>query len=126
MAVDRETRACVTACTAGERHFGTKFTASGAIGYATYLGGSSLEFGGGIAVDAQGNAYLTGSTESRNFPTTPGAFQTTRQSTFDAFVTKLNPTGTGLVYSTYLDGTNGFSEAFVVAVEALCRSFVTG
>src|SRR5216684_4228802 len=126
LAVDPVTPANVYAGSSVERPFITKFSASGAIGYSTYLGGSSVDFGGGIAVDGQGNAYITGTTESRDFPTTPGAFQTTRQSTFDAFVTKLNPTGTGLVYSTYLDGTNGFSEAFGIAVDALGSAFVTG
>ena len=60
----------------------------------------------GIAVDAAGNAYVTGYTDSTDFPTTAGAFQTTYGGgDYDAFVTKLNPTGTALVYSTYLGGT---------------------
>ena len=60
--------------------------------------------GYGIAVDTAGNAYVTGYTDSTNFPTTPGAFQTTYGGGDDAFVTKLNPAGTALVYSTYLGG----------------------
>src|SRR5262249_17370647 len=67
--------------------------------YSTYLGGTGSDSGSGIAVDAAGNAYVTGTTGSANFPTTPGAFQTALRGG-DAFVTKLNPTGTAAVYST--------------------------
>ena len=142
--------------------------------YSTYLGGSGSDYGHGIAVDSAGNAYVTGYTDSTDFPTTPGAFQTTAtaaarrrlrdqaqphgigfgllhlsgrqqlrwrlgiavdstgnayvtgrtltQPTFpsrpapsrrpcgggesDAFVTKINPTGSALVYSTYLGGSS--------------------
>ena len=73
------------------------------VNYSTYLGGSNDDFGFGIAVDAAGNAYVTGRTVSSNFPTT-GAYQTTSGGGQDAFVTKLNPLGTGLLYSTYLGG----------------------
>src|SRR6266851_2331272 len=125
LAVDPVTSANVYAGSSVERPFITKFSPSGAIGYSTYLGGSSVDFGGGIAVDGQGNAYITGATESRNFPVA-NAFQAARQSVIDAFVTKLNPTGTGLVYSTYLDGTNAFSEGFAIAVDGLGSAYVTG
>ena len=66
--------------------------------YSTYLGGNYYDFGYDIAVDGSGNAYVTGYTVSSNFPTTGGAFQTTFGGNVDAFVTKLNPTGSGLVY----------------------------
>ncbi|HEV2177697.1 MAG TPA: SBBP repeat-containing protein [Terriglobia bacterium] len=87
-------------------------TASGAASliYSTYLGGSNSDFGNGIAVDSGGNAYVTGSTSSvSDFPTTAGAFQSSCKLAAgvcngDAFVTKLNPGGTALVYSTYLGG----------------------
>src|SRR6266550_2304618 len=73
--------------------------------YSTYLGSSNGNaFGLGIAVDSAGNAYVTGGTGSTNFPTTPLAFQTTAGSPGDAFVTKLDSTGSALVYSTYLGG----------------------
>src|SRR6266478_5071876 len=125
LAVDPVTSANVYAGSSVERPFITKFSPSGAIGYSTYLGGSSVDFGGGIAVNGQGNAYITGATESRNFPVA-NAFQAARQSVIDAFVTKLNPTGTGLVSSTYLGGTNGFSEGFAIAVDGLGSAYVTG
>jgi hypothetical protein len=77
--------------------------------YASYLGGSSgIDAATGIAVDSAGNAYLEGYTGSTNFPTTSGAFQTTKGTGFSAFVAKFDPVLSGaasLVYSTYLDGT---------------------
>ena len=72
--------------------------------YSTYLGGSDFESAGGIDVDASGNAYVSGETLSADFPTTPGAFQTSSRGGVDAFVTKLSPSGSALVYSTYLGG----------------------
>ena len=89
--------------------FVSKLNSSGsALVYSTYLGGSNtltpVESGNGIAVDSSGNAYVTGSTGSSDFPTTPGAFQTTLRGTGNAFVSKLNSSGSALVYSTYLGG----------------------
>src|SRR5439155_391635 len=67
--------------------------------------GSGYNAGRGIAVDAAGSAYVTGETQSSNFPTTPGAFQPANAGLHgNAFVTKLNPAGSALVYSTYLGG----------------------
>jgi hypothetical protein len=73
--------------------------------YSTYLGGHGEDAGVGIAVDGAGNAYVSGFTTSTDFPTTPGAFQTTPgggRRNLDGFVTKLDPTGSALIYSTYL------------------------
>ena len=72
--------------------------------YSTYLGGSTWESGNAIAVDASGNAYVVGTTQSANFPTTVGAAQTVFGGVEDAFVTKFNPAGNALVFSTYLGG----------------------
>src|SRR3989441_1834599 len=88
--------------------------------YSTYLGGSGNDFGDDIAVDALGNAYITGATFSTNFPTTVGAFQGGGN---DAFVTKLNPTGSALVYSTYLGGSGGDS-GNGIAVDSLGNAYV--
>jgi Beta-propeller repeat len=89
----------------GRDAFVTKLNAAGdALIYSTYLGGSSDDVGLGIAVDLAGNAYVTGDTASTDFPT-ENPFQSTLSGTQDAFVTKVNSTGSGLVYSTYLGGT---------------------
>jgi Beta-propeller repeat len=93
--------------------------------YSTYLGGGgSLNFGLGIAVDGAGSAYVTGATNDAQFPTTPAAFQTTL-ATNDAFVTKLDATGSGLVYSTYLGGF-GESAGHSIAVDGAGSAYVTG
>jgi hypothetical protein len=99
-------------------------TGSGLI-YSTYLGGNNDDLDRGIAVDSAGNAYVTGFTKSTNFPTTVGAFQTAFGGGADAFVTKLNPTGSGLIYSTYLggSGTDGCSD---IAVDTSGNAYVTG
>jgi Bacterial Ig-like domain (group 1)/Beta-propeller repeat len=94
--------------------------------YSTYLGGSGAEYGTGIAVDTVGNAYVTGGTGSTNFPTTPGAFDTTSNGGgSDAFVTKLDPTGASLVYSTYLGG-SGIDEGHGIAIDTVGNAYVTG
>ncbi len=77
-----------------------------AVVYSTYLGGSGSDWGYGVAVDGLGNAYVTGETSSSDFPTA-SPLQSTLSGTSDAFVAKLNPAGTALVYSTYLGGNSG-------------------
>jgi hypothetical protein len=93
--------------------------------YSTYLGGSGADQGHGIAVDPVGNAYVTGVTSSSDFPTTAGAFDTTFNGSFDAFVTKLDAAGSMLVYATYLGG-SGFEQGFGIAVDAAGNAHVTG
>jgi len=95
------------------------------LAYSTYLGGTGFDQAIGVAVDSTGAAYVTGPTESANFPTTLGAFDTTVNGSFDAFVTKLNPAGSGLVYSTYLGGSGGEGD-IVVAVDSAGAAYVTG
>ena len=96
-----------------------------ALVYSTLLGGGDM--GNAIAVDAAGNAYVAGSTGSADFPVTPGAFQTTDHvaNGSTAFVTKLNPSGTALVYSTYLGGTGG-EIANALAVDSTGNAYVAG
>jgi hypothetical protein len=99
----------------------------GSLVYSTFLGGSGLEDALGIALDPGGRAYLIGRTESADFPTTVGAFDTTfNGGTFgDAFVTKLTRDGQRLIYSTYLGGTGG-DACFGIAVDRNGRAYVTG
>jgi hypothetical protein len=95
--------------------------------YSTFLGGSGKDAGGGIAVDATGNAYVTGTATSTTFPTTTGALQTAYGGgATDGFVTKLNPTGTApLLYSTYLGG-SGFDAGASIALDVSNNAYVTG
>ena len=98
--------------------------------YSTYLGGSTSTKIVGIATDALGDAYLTGITSDVDFPTTTGAFQTTAipnspTKSYSSFISKLNPTGTGLVYSSYLAG-NGNDSAAAVAVDSAGAAYVVG
>src|SRR5713101_6136271 len=97
------------------------------LSYATYLGGLNEDFGLGVAVDGSGNAYITGETQSTDFPTSAGALQTSCGGIFcfRAFVTKLNAAGSALVYSTYLGGTGGES-GFGIAVDASGDVYVLG
>lgn len=107
--------------------FVAKLNASGAaLAYATYLSGSGGPQGAdslnAIAVDTAGDAFVTGFTYSTDFPVTPGAFLTTSPGPNSVFLTKLNPRGTGLVYSTYL----GQGNATSVKVDAQGTAFVAG
>ncbi|MCS7154159.1 MAG: SBBP repeat-containing protein, partial [Bacteroidia bacterium] len=107
--------------------FVTKLNATGSgMVYSTYLGGSSDDRGYGIAVDGSGHAYVTGYTNSTNYPVTAGAFQTTHGGGYaDVFVTKLNATGSGLVYSTYIGG-SGDDAGYGIAVDGNGQAYVTG
>ncbi|MGA8672031.1 MAG: SBBP repeat-containing protein [Terracidiphilus sp.] len=98
--------------------------------YSTYLGGSTSTSVNGVAIDAFGNAYLTGSTQDTNFPTTAGAYRTaattkTIAGSNSAFIAKLNPTGTALAYSTYLGG-SGADASLAVAVDSAGEAYVGG
>ncbi len=112
----------------GDRNdaFVTKLNPSGtAILYSTYLGGSGGETGYDIAVDSTGNAYVTGTTYSTNFPTTPGALQRTIAGGDESFITKLNAEGNALVYSTFLGGSGG-DDASGIALDSAGNAYVTG
>src|ERR1700676_32035 len=97
------------------------------LSYSTYLGGSGDDGGSGLAVDSSGNAYVTGFTQSTNFP---GTSTSTIQSAYgsgndDAFVTKINAAGSALVYSTYLGG-SGSDYGYGIAVDSSGNAYVTG
>jgi hypothetical protein len=134
--------------------FNPSLSGSASLVYSTYLGGSgddglvsnngtatANEIAGGIAVDSAGNAYVTSATKSTDFPTTQGAYQVTtnlvhsRKSTrpgSDAFVAKLNATGSALIYSTYLGGGGSksgdgtYSGGAGIAVDSSGNAHVTG
>ena len=85
--------------------FVSRFAPDGqGIEYSTYLGGGTNDSVQDIAIDADGNAYLTGYTSAADFPVTPGAVQPVVSGERDAFATKLSPDGTSLIYSTYIGG----------------------
>src|SRR5882724_2988302 len=96
------------------------------LSYSTLLGAAGNEYAFGIAVDPSGNAYLTGVADSSGFPTTAGAFQTSNFG--GAFVTKLDATGSNLIYSTYLSGSSGSGSTTgtAIAVDSSGNAYVTG
>jgi hypothetical protein len=113
--------------------FVSKLNSSGsALVYSTFIGINTpvpntdpYDKANAIAVDSAGNAYITGQTVSQNFPVTNNAFQTFPGSRLDAFVTKLNSTGTALMYSTYLGG-NGDEVGRAIAVDTDGNAYITG
>lgn len=95
-----------------------------ALSYSTFVGGTKGNTAYSVAVDGGGNAYITGSTTSTDFPT-KNPIQTSSPGNADAFVAEINPAGTGLVYSTYLGG-KGTDFAFSIAVDTLGNAYVAG
>jgi Abnormal spindle-like microcephaly-assoc'd, ASPM-SPD-2-Hydin/Beta-propeller repeat len=120
--------------------FVAKIDPSGALVYSTFLCGSSPDLVYGIAVDSAGDAYVTGWAVSSDFPTTPGAFQPAcvpyllngSPRCADAFVAELNPTGSALIYSSYLGGANVAPSSNLgqygaaIAVDSSGAAYVTG
>jgi len=117
----------IQASNAGSRDlFIAKVNPAGtALVYSTYLGGSNNDEGNGIALDGTGSAYITGFTSSTDFPTSNAIQGTHGGGSWDAFVTKLNPSGSALVCSTYLGG-NGADYAQWIAVDSAGSAYITG
>jgi hypothetical protein len=106
--------------------FVTKLNAAGsALVYSAFLGGNSFDYGTGIAVGSDGSAYVAGATDSDDFPATPGAYATSLNSYWDAFVVKVNATASALTYATFLGGSGG-DHGDGIAINASGEAFVTG
>lgn len=109
--------------------FITKLNTSGTdLVYSTFIGGKSYEYGYGISIDPDGNAYITGSTFSVDYPTTTGAYDNSHNDSYygnDAFITKLNSDGTGLVYSTFIGGESD-DRGYAIAIDYSGNAYITG
>jgi Abnormal spindle-like microcephaly-assoc'd, ASPM-SPD-2-Hydin/Beta-propeller repeat len=118
---------CGGGCLSGTRNvFVTVLNSAGsALIYSTYLGGTGQDQANEIQTDSMGNTYIVGWTTSSNFPTTAGALQTTFAGTSDAFVAKLNPKGTTLMYSTLL-GVSNDTRAFGIGINKSGEVYITG
>lgn len=112
---------------AGEANaFVSKLNSSGSgLVYSTFIGGSGSDAAAAIAIDASGDAYITGNTSSTNFPATAGVFQSAYDGSTDAFVAEIAPTGSKLVYASYLGGSAAdFGQG--IAVSSSGNAYVTG
>jgi|GEM_PF-1234801 len=110
-----------------------KLDSSGNLIYSTFLGGSNNDSGQEITLDPMGNIYITGNTRSLDFPLSSDAFDQTPGGKsgcgsywLDGFVTKLDPTGTQLIYSTYVGGELSCDESLGIAVDSFGNAYVTG
>lgn len=93
--------------------------------YSSFLGGSGSETGRAVAVDAAGNGFFTGDSLSQNFPTTAGAFDSSNAGSFDAYLVKIDPAGSGKIYSTLIGG-GDFENGRGVAVDSAGNAYITG
>ena len=100
-------------------------TTTGELSYSTFLGGGDEEWGWSVAVDSSGSAYVTGYTNSSDFPSTSGAYDRLRNVWHDAFVAKLNPAGSDLSYSTYIGGGSNES-ASSIALDSSGNAYIAG
>jgi hypothetical protein len=103
----------------------TKFDASGTLVYSTFLGGTQNDYGSGIAVDAAGNAYLTGSTVSPDFPVTANALQPAFAGAQSAYLAVLSPDGAALRYASFYGGGGG-SQGAGIALDATGTAVLAG
>ncbi|ACL17090.1 PKD domain-containing protein [Methanosphaerula palustris] len=105
--------------------FVAKYTATGSKVYATYLGGTTSDVAYDLAVDPAGAVYVTGNTGSTNFPLVNPA-QSAMKGTSTAFITKIDPSGTSLDYSTYWGGSSGTNTPYSIAVDGAGDAYVAG
>ena len=108
--------------------FVLKLNAAGSdLVYSTYLGGrEDADAAYDIDIDAAGNAYIAGGTDSDDFPTSAGALDENLGGTYDGFVVKMNPSGSGIVYGTYLGGDLGNESTRGIAVDGAGNAYLTG
>jgi len=108
-----------------EDAFVSKFSSSGVLGYSTYLGGTTADFGRAIAIDGSGIAYVTGQTHPGTFPifplSAPTAFRSTTEGPSDAFISKISNNGLTLLYSTFAGGNND-DDAYGIALDGTVTS----
>lgn len=115
-----------TSSNGGFDAFVTKLSTTGdGVEFSTYFGGGSNDYGEGIAVDANGNSYITGRTTSSDFFTTLNTYNDTYSGNMDTFIAKLNAAGTGVAFSTYLGG-NGVDKAWDIAIDTDGNTYITG
>ncbi len=93
--------------------------------YSTFIGGSSYDFGDGVAVDFNGNVYITGYTQSSDFPNTTNAFDNSYNGVQDIFILKLNPLGSKLIYSTFIGGSS-HEYSYDIVTDSNGNAYVTG
>ncbi len=98
---------------------------TGDLDYSSYFGGGSYDYGYGVAVNNQGEAYLTGYTQSTDFPTTAAAFQSDRAGGYDAYILRLNSAGDKLIYGSYLGGTRS-DYGYSIATDANSTAYIAG
>ena len=109
----------------GEAFVARLNTAGNTLMYSTYLGGGDDDNGRDVITDGSGNAYVAGYSNSLDFPTTPGAYDTTHNGDYDVFVVKLNVSGSTLMYSTYLGGNNS-DYGYGIALDDTLQPHVAG
>jgi len=103
----------------------TCLTGAASLIYSTYLGGNNTDRAFGIAIDSCGNAYVTGQTNSSNFPVVNALQPVYGGGSRDCFLTKINPYGSGLIFSTYCGGT-GNDRAFGISLDGCNNIYITG
>jgi uncharacterized protein (TIGR03437 family) len=106
--------------------FVMKLDPTGVVLWATYLGGSAYDAGNAIAVDSSGNVYVAGQTASKNFPVTSGAAYPSLTTQSDGFVVELNPSGSQMIYGTYLPGLASNGALVSMALDANGNTYLTG
>ena len=94
--------------------------------FSTFIGGSDKDTGNSLALDPEGNSYLTGTTTSNDFPTSQECYNDSKSGWLDVFVLKMNPDGSEVVYSTYVGGAGNINRGYRIALDNQSNAYVTG